>query len=84
MLIRVKSKHIKMGKRRSATMDPIALAMREAGFVNVTVSCDSINCCTKDFKEKDYNLPDIIIQWIKDWDEKKNVRVIEFTVPDSP
>lgn len=82
IIIHVTQKDIRKGYRLHASCDPIANAMRRAGFVNVTVGVDNINCSDKDLKERDFNLPPILQQWVKDFDEGKRMRTIEFEIPD--
>jgi len=73
MIISVTQQHINDGLRGSCDKDPIALALRDAGFKKVWVSPDALR-----IDGKVYGMPADVVEFVRNWDRIQFVDPIEF------
>ena len=79
MKISVTQKHIDAGVRGSCSQDPVALALREAGFHTPWVSSSGIRSYDSTRKKvQDFELPDDVLQFMRDFDNLVPVEPFEF------
>lgn len=79
MIIQVKQKHIRKGRRFKSRGCPIALALLDAGFKNPSVGVESYYYCDNEFQEK-INLSLKCRKFILDFDSEEKVKPFSFIV----
>lgn len=78
MKINVSSENIKHGLRGSCVSDPVALALKDAGFLSPYVGPNEIR--VKDGAGKSAPTPEIVIQFIEKFDNGENCEPFVFEV----
>lgn len=80
MRIQVSEQHIEHGLRGSCTKDPIALALRDAGFMHPWVSVDYIEVdgFNGGFKRQHWSSPESVRNFIADFDAFRFIDPFEF------
>lgn len=80
MKIQVTQKHINAGSRGSCNSDPVALAMKEAGYMHPWISPDRIRVdgFNGGFMREDFEMPESVEYFIREFDNGRFVEPFEF------
>jgi hypothetical protein len=70
---------IRRGKRKSATLCPVARAIRRRGFRSVTACRGSAYAVTRAGQEVQFKLPPVINKFISTFDHKGRTNVLPFS-----
>ena len=77
MIVKITKKHISAGIPLACTSDPLAIALRELNYKNVTIGLDTVNCADSDFKELDFIIEDSGVEWLRRFDLGEKVKPTE-------
>jgi hypothetical protein len=85
MIIKIKQPHIKSAVRCSCFNDPVAIAMRELGYKNVTVGASKMTyskVIDDKLHETDVELPENIAETLAAFDRGEKIKPFSFELED--